>query len=345
MKKSAAYIDEDHHILDHIAPLCYILNIPLCTDDEKTLTLAKKYYPKVKTSFHLNVFEHLTKNFQALFSCKLWHSSIIASQKHLDLIFCPHGNSDKGIIDKKLLSAYSVQKNVLLYGEQMIDRLKKLKVFDKIKSYKIIGNYRYSYYLAHKKFYDDLAKKEVFSKLDPKNKNILYAPTWKDTENSSSFFSICKKLIDQLPQNYNLIIKLHPLLEKKEPVLFYQTLPENLPSNVLILDAPIVFPILDKTDIFLADFSSVGYDFLIFQKPMFFFDHLQRNSKNKLSFQLHKAGYQILQKDYENIFSFIEEKIKTWPKKFVKEQKELYRYAFGTKKSLAQIKKDILSVF
>jgi hypothetical protein len=333
--KIAAFADEDTHILDHIAPLCFILDIPMYIGDETTYLIAKKYYPQVNINLCKNVFNFLTKNFQTLISCKLWHPSLFLIHEKIKFIFCPHGNSDKGFINKSLLQAYAFQGGLFLYGNQQLDNLKKLNILKSLPPYKKIGNFRYSFYLNQKAFYDDLAQKEIFSKINPKNKTILYVPTWKDSENSTSFFSICKKLIKTLPKDYNLIIKVHPLLEKRDPSLFYQTLPENLPSNVLILNTPLVFPILEKIDILLGDFSSIGYDFLIFEKPMFFIDHLQRNSKTS-SLNLHKCGISIPKTHYNNIYSFIEKNL-SWKKSL--KQKKMFLYAFGKTLSLNELKK------
>src|SRR6185436_7753423 len=67
------------------------------------------------------------------------------------------------------------------------------------------------------------------------------------------------------------IIKLHPLLEQKNPEKFYPIIKYADRKNIVVVhDFPAVFPILSRVDLFLGDFSSVGYDFLAFERPMGF---------------------------------------------------------------------------
>jgi len=346
MKKIAAvYYDSVNAHLDHIIPLSFLLNIPIYFEDEKLYKLAKKFYPQTNIILKQPLtYSFLAENYDILISCDNWlaedkFSFTSLNKKNIKLVFCPHGNSDKGYIMKAKMQAYALQDMVLLYGNHMINFLKKLNVFDHLKQYATVGNFRLSFYKKFKKFYDDLTNKIVFSKFFKKNKTILYAPTWKDQENSSSFFDIFKKLIKKVPPHYNLIIKPHPNLEKKNPVKFYQLYEEKFPNNILFLeDFPLIYPLLNNCDIYLGDFSSIGYDFLYFCKPMFFLDHLQRNSFNKSLF-LYKCGKAIDKKYWNNIFPYIESNLNN---NFKKTQKKIYDYTFGKEKTLLKIKNKIL---
>ena len=260
--------------------------------------------------------------------------------KKVHTVWCPHGNSDKGHIVKNKMQAYALQDMVFIYGNHMIELLKKINVFQNLQHYIIIGNFRLSFYKKYKKFYDNLAAKEIFSKLDPKNKTILYAPTWKDLENSTSFFEIFEKLFNNIPSHYNLIVKPHPNLEIKNPVEFYKIYQEKLPKNILFLNEfPLIYPLLNKCDIYLGDFSSIGYDFLYFQRPMFFIDLIQRDPKNHPSLFLYRCGQSIDKKYWDNIFSFVNSHMNT---KYSLKQKEIYTFAYGKEKRLSQIKQTIL---
>lgn len=345
MTKKIAAINygSSFHLLDHIAPLSYILDVPLFVDDENCFQKLKIFYPEVQSHLKEDLsFGFLAKNFDALFSCNPWFSEDKFSfntlhNKNMQLIFCPHGNSDKGHIDKVNMFCYTMQDAVLLYGSHMIDLLKTLNVYKHLKKSKVIGNFRLQYYQKFKKFYDDLLNALVFSKLNSDNKTILYAPTWKDNENSTSFFKIFENLIKTVPSNYNLIIKLHPNLEKKHPTEFYQIYETNLPSNILLIeDLPLIYPLLNKCDIYLGDFSSIGYDFLYFQKPMFFLDPFDRDQKKDPSLSLFKCGSKIDKKYWNNIFFFIESNLNFNSLKSI--QKKTYEYAFGKERSINQIK-------
>ncbi len=347
MKKKIAAVNfaSSFHLLDHIAPLAYILDIPLFVDNKKSFNLLKTFYPQVASQLEENLsIQFLAKNFDTLISCKWWFAEdkfFLKNfyNKDITLIFCPHGNSDKGHINKANMLAYAMQDIVFLYGEHMKDLLKTLNVYKKLKKYVIVGNFRLAFYKKFKKFYDDTVDKKIFSKLNPQKKTILYAPTWKDLENSTSFFQISKKLIQNDLCDFNLIIKPHPNLEEKNPAQFYQALPKKIPPNVFWLDNfPLIYPLLNRCDIYLGDFSSIGYDFLYFQRPMFFLDPHNRDKKNPSLF-LQKCGKQIKKNKWNDIFSFIQ---KNETSTFQTIQKKMYNYAFGKHLKINTLKQKIL---
>lgn len=349
MKRVAAVnFGESTHILDHIAPLAYCLQIPLFVNDEKNFELLKKFYPQVKVVYEEEIsFDFLAKNFDALVSCKRWNtedkfSFVNFYNKDMKIIFCPHGNSDKGHINKANMLGYATHDAVMLYGNHMIDLLKKLNVYKKLNQYSIIGNFRLSFYKKFKEHYNEIIRKQVFSKLNPQYKTILYAPTWNDLEDSSSFFEVFQKLIKKVPDDYNLIVKLHPHIEERDPVAFYQVYENNLPPNILLLEEfPLVYPLLNSVDVYLGDFSSIGYDFIYFQKPMFFFDHHQRDPLKDQSLFLHRCGTQIPKGHWDNIFTFIQDNLSD---KFKEQQMKIYDYAFGKELEMTQVKENFSKV-
>ena len=334
MKKNIAALiyGNNKHYIDHLAPICYFLNIPLLTNEEEIFLLIKKYYPNVNAALVDNreVNFYLVKNFDKIISCitkDLFDLDFRFQQdvlnKEIEIIWCPHGNSDKG----KTLFFMEALKNAsvaLVYGNKMKDFLKEKKVFHTIGSIIEIGNYRYLYFEKNKKFYDQIIKNKIFSHLDRFNKNILYAPTWKDSENSSSFFCYTEKLINSLPKKYNLIIKLHPntILKNELKIELLKEMHQN--KKVLFLNnfTPI-YPLLNITDIYIGDFSSISYDFLKFDRPMFFL----KGENQKLKSDMFECGHII---EEENIFEQIENNLKK--QIFLKEKKELlYNYTFGCK--------------
>lgn len=312
----------DTHLLDHIAPLAWHIDAPLIVTEEKNEILAKKYYPHVQTrriedlEFHL---KELT-GFDALIECKYWapHLKELFKRLHgknIELIFCPHGQSDKGY-RSSLLAPYAQQDGVLLYGELLIEMLKELKVWPEIRRFARIGDFRLAHFFQHQDFYDDIVEREVFSYLPSKRKTLLYAPTWNDADGSSSFFERGPSLIEELPREWNLIVKIHPLLKQREPAHYERILAlfEKKQNVLLLEDIPLIHPILKRVDAYLGDASSVGYDFLYFQRPMFFF--------SKYPGRLEGAGSVI--PPGAPVFPWIEEH--PIPKRA--EQKELYAKTF-----------------
>lgn len=237
--------------LDHLAPLCYLLEIPLVVTEREHLTLGKKFYPMVDFQYislsELSL-DHIAKHYDTILTCgKFWALELkplmqMLFNKDIRFVFSPHGYSDK----EELLGKPVAQDIDLRYDE--------------------MGNIRHWFYRKHKEHFDALA--EDFFKTD--KKTVLYAPTWETTATSTSFFESTGKIISELSQSYHLLIKLHPLLEENDPASFHRILGQYENTATFILDFPPVYPLLEKTDIYLGDFSSVGYDFLAYDRPMFF---------------------------------------------------------------------------
>jgi hypothetical protein len=251
--------------------------MPLITTEERNFELARCYYPEVEVrnveDLESKLFS-LAEEFDVLFECKYWapHLKSLFRElygKKMRLVFCPHGQSDKGY-KAPLLASYAGQDIVLLYGKLLIQMLKDLSIWPAISNYAIVGNYRLKFYQKHRLFYDDLISSQF--PLDSKKRTLLYAPTWRDLEAGSSFFQYGPKIISESPSDWNLIVKVHPLLEQRDPAYFYSisALVEKKSNAILIHEFPPIYPLLAKADIYLGDASSVGYDFLAFERPLFF---------------------------------------------------------------------------
>ncbi len=272
MRCAALNTGPDFHLLDHIAPLADLLKCPLLVTEEKNEELAKRYYPQVSTRFIPDLefrLKEIAEQFDALFECKYWqpHLKLLFQtlyNKEMQLIFCPHGQSDKGY-QAPLLAPYSLQDGVLVYGPLMLQMLKELQI--EIPKHKVVGNYRLAFYQKYRSFYDGL-----LPKLDRSMPTLLYAPTWRDLDGASSFFEFGTKVFSELPKNWNLIVKLHPLLRQRDPHSLEPLLSKTLKPNIFLIEEfPPVYPLLSIADLYLGDASSIGYDFLYFQKPLYFF--------------------------------------------------------------------------
>ena len=241
--------------LDHLAPLCFLLEIPLIVTDECHRALGEKFYPMVDLQYiplEDLTLEYIANHFDAILTCgKFWAMELIPLiemlyGKKIRFIFSPHGNSDK----EALLNRPVSQDIDLTYGKEGIP----------------IGNIRYWFYKKHKAHFDDFAQDFFRSE----KKTVLYAPTWETNATTTSFFESTGKIISTLSNSHNLLIKLHPLLEENDPAAFHRIIGMYEDQVQFILDFPPVYPLLDKTDIYLGDFSSIGYDFLTYDRPMFF---------------------------------------------------------------------------
>lgn len=329
VKSCALNVTFRNSFIDHITPLASLLNIPLIVSDEKNEELTRRYYPEVALRYWPDIeyrIKEIAEEFDVLFGCDYWGDAQktafrLHTQKQLQLIFCPHGQSDKGY-NSSFLAPYARQEVVLLYGNLMKEMLIDLQIWDKIPRSLVVGNFRRLYYEKHRERMSELAEVEIFSRLTRKNRTLFYAPTWNDFEQSGTFFEFGERLFQELPSDWNLLIKIHPDLAQHDPVLYYRlSLFEKKRSNFLLIEEfPPIYPLLEQVDVYLGDYSSIGYDFLSFQKPMFF---LQKPHLAKA--RLHACG-KILDTS-ENLFVSIERELSK-PAEYKEAQKELYRQAF-----------------
>lgn len=328
--------------LDHLAPMCSLLDIPLVVTEESLQIAAQKSY--IDLIVHLYDYEdaaiQVVKNFDIVISSlpSPTFQSIFMVAEHLVRkkllnIWCPHGNSDKGE-NTYFFEALSEETVALCYGTQMIEKLKRKNVFGSINLILEIGNYRYLHYKKMKPFFDKLLQ-SYFKSLNPKNQKVLYAPTWREEENST-LLSDLEVLIKNLPENMDLIIKLHPntLIQKEHELLSIYAKYESYPNIVFLSDFPSIYPILDSIDIYLGDTSSIGYDFLVFDKPMFFL-----NTDNT---PLSKAGITVSIKDpkiFDQIKGYFPDSTLS------ANRKKLYEEAFNKDASLDNLLQEILSFY
>jgi len=344
MRYLALDLSNDSRFLDHLCPLCHIIDMPLLVVDEEKQKTINKYYPQVKVIYIPNdklSYEMLVKEYDCFFQSTFFQDSLLTyfanlQQKNIRLIYCPHGNSDKGYFSSMFVPIKH-QDIILIYGKQMHERLKKLSLRTAHQPYVTTGNYRKFFYHKFQNFYDNIIEKEITSHLNKKKKNILYAPTWNDKEKSSSFFTFVKKAL-KLKEEFNLIIKPHPFMQEEKSSDYFSLLSmlEQEKDILLLQHFPLIYPLLKVCDGYVGDFSSIGYDFLYFEKPMFFF-HWQDSQKRFSSLQ--HCGIKI--KDADDVVFKIKKGLKNWSYQKKKKQLELYNYTFA-KKSINAIKNGLL---
>ncbi len=309
----------EHH-LDHLAPLCALKNIPLVVTDEQMATLTKKFYPQVTLmQLHYNEMPfEVVARFDTIFSTlpyrtleEIFFFPQKLLGKTLKTVWCPHGNSDKGH-QAPLMEALSQEAHLCLYGKKMRDFLQLKGAFNAEQTIEYVGNFRKAFAEKHREFYAQLVD-QTLPWLDPQKPTILYAPTWKDAENSSSLEAIMTYLQEQLPPHFNLIIKPHP----NQPV----------EGPYVLNNFPPIYPLLDRVDIYLGDLSSIGYDFLAYNRPMFFLNPNSRDAKTDPGLFLFRCGTEISRQDYPNIYKIIEKNLDN-DSRFAMIRQAMYHYTY-----------------
>lgn len=316
------------HHLDHLAPLCSLLDIPLITDVKQIYITCKKYYPMVDIRLQEGVdfsLEYLAKNFDTIFTSSRFYAKELRlllqmHGKEMQFIFCPHGNSDKGILNPEM-DPFQDQESAFIYGNQMRKRIENLKC--KPKNLFEIGNYRLHFYQKYKIFYDKIIRKEIACYFKEKRKVVLYAPTWQDMESSSSYFTVIDNLLRQVNDTFNLIVKPHPLLKEKYPseIMILTEKYRDHESVLILEDFSLIYPLLNIVDVYLGDFSSIGYDFLYFRRPMLFCNPSKRADEGCF---LHQCGITLK----EDLSDFSHH-IKGYEDTFQEKKKWIYNETFS----------------
>lgn len=341
------------HYIDHVGPICDLLEIPLIFFDETEQSLAKEFYPLLKTellSLMAFTFEYTLSHYDYLVASGIMGREVLKRkiqahekkfQKTLRFVHCPHGFSDKIVY----LSLAAHEDITLIYGQNHLDHFKALHVLDQLHAYVWVGNYRYLYYQKYKNHCDRITEEKIFSHFERKSPCILYAPTWSDYDDTSTFAVFCSRLITLLPDAYNLIIKIHPRLRIESEAEYTKIVNAcAYKRNVIIVDQfPLIYPLLARTDIYIGDASSIGYDFLTFSKPMFFLNKLRRDPFIDRRAYLFRCGTVVNPEDFDNLFSIIEESLPTDSQQFEAIRAEVYAYTFGNEHPLENIKEDILA--
>ncbi|MEM1282344.1 MAG: CDP-glycerol glycerophosphotransferase family protein [Chlamydiota bacterium] len=341
------------HYNDHLAPISVVMGIPLVVVETEDYEVCKNYYPDLiveMTEYHDFNPQYLIEHYDTLFMSDLWDRKVLKNKfkklekkyhKCMRNVHVPHGFSDKGFYIRKAAN----EDITLVYGQNMLDMFRNERVLHNLHQYVVTGNFRYSYFKMYEAFYDKLMKEKILSHLESSRKTILYAPTWMDLEKSSTYFDCIEQLLAKLPREYNMIVKPHPQLEIDDIAAYYRTLGicEKY-SNVLVLtDFPPIYPILKYSDLYIGDMSSIGYDYLAFNRPMYFINKKNRNpQKDRRSF-LFNCGIDIKIEEVPNIYEIIAETIDSDSDHFTNIRAEVWDYTFGRERSFEEIRKDIIN--
>ncbi len=256
--------DDSPHYIDHLAPFCALMDWPLVVWEDSIANAVRQFYPQVQL-IHDSI---VPPNVVACDNRALLKLYGITSGR---MLWLPHGLSDKGW-KSSFFETLGEEDLLLVYGQRMRDVLAAKKVTIPQLS---VGNFRWKFYQQHREFYNKLMTERFGDR-----RFILYAPTWEDSEKNSTLWDVLPKL------EQNVLVKVHPNTQKR----FMPEL-ERAKGRVEILeDFPPIYPLLDRTDIYIGDMSSIGYDFLHFNKPMFF---LCREKTQDESTFLMRCGTQI----------------------------------------------------
>jgi hypothetical protein len=91
--------------------------------------------------------------------------------------------------------------------------------------------------------------------------------------------------------------------------------------------------------------SSVGYDFLAFDKPMFFLNKQRRDPRTDRGLYLFRCGTEVKPDAYPLFYQILDKYLPNDKELFSDVRKATYRYTFGAERSFSDIKTDVIHAY
>jgi hypothetical protein len=342
--------------VDHLVPLCQIMKIPLLCTDPTIKEWVEIFYPEMEIfldeawdDFSLDLCLKDYDTFFYVDHSRNFHGSF---QFFEYTSHCParsvcglHGNSDK---KRNLfwIERFLDEDIVLLYGQYMIDFLREKGIWERMKNIILVGNYRWKFYQENQSFFDTLAKPLQFPRQSHR-KTVLYAPTWTSPnlrtewrEDYSSFFAVYQYVLDKIPEEFQIYVKIHPhfILHYPQEVQEIKQKYQESERIIFLNDIPLIYPFLQKVDFYIGDYSSIGYDFLSFNRPLFFININQRNPLYDRGVLLYLSGNSLFYEDLSRLYQILDRSLVEDPYKAIREK--MYTYTF-IERSLEEVKQQI----
>lgn len=320
MDYAGLIFDESFHYIDHLAPFCSLSHCPLIACEPSVAELVRLYYPDLEVIEAAPLKLSLPKHVIACDTRPILHAAF-PQMRNIEIFWLPHGNSDKGW--KSPFFEALQEETCLVYGQKMIDFMRQKNVRTKLFR---VGNFRWRYFDRHQSFYKKTIQEEIVPHLPKGNKNFLYAPTWEDSESNGCFWKVFTWLADALPNEVNLLVKLHPNTRRRFEVQLevLQGRYENKCNIFFLPEFPPIYPLLTLCDAYIGDMSSIGYDFLKLDKPLFFINNTGQDAQRDPSLFLYRCGTQIPLDRLTSLFNFNESE------ELSARRKEVYDYTFDS---------------
>lgn len=208
-------------------------------------------------------------------------------------------------------------------------------------SYEVVG-----YPKADRVFAGKLDKGAELKKyhLDSNKPTVLYAPTWNDRMGNTSIPKFGLEVIDGVPDDINLVIKLHPntlRYDKKHYPNLKAAAAQK--ANIVFIDfSADIIPVMAMADLLIGDISSVTHEFIAFQRPLVFLDSGFHLFNRKERTWIWQAGDVVRKRG--QVWSTVLDRL-AHPEVFVEKRKEIMEQIYykpdgnAAKRTAAAIKK------
>jgi len=338
---------ELHHI-EHLAPWCEALGIPLLLPEVPDLVPAAVAYPGVRVDRvagwampeaigRLGAAVRQRAPRVLLYSDLFGRSALRAlfgGQRDAPrVVYVPHGFSEKR---QDWARATAFQDVAVLYGQHAFDQLVALGVAGYLHHFILSGNLRRAYHERHAAWFR--ARLEPLGLTGPPaDRTLVYAPTWQDAIGSSSFFRAFAAFVTALPAGWRLVVKLHPHLEH-----FASTLDELATLTRgrdvhLVRASPLTYPFLDLADAYVGDMSSLAYDYLASGRPMFFTNATAGTPTDAAPSRLFACGTVVAPERFEDLYRIVDAAWASDAGRFGEARVALDRYTHAPQRSGADL--------
>lgn len=266
----AYYVDNSVHQIPSFIYIARALGGSVFTEGPDSWAVLQEFYRDVPAEFHPTVADVRAR------LTELRPEAVVQPDYTRNVLQLPfdtahiqvfHGTSDKTYGLSRKVRDYDL---LLLPGrrsEQVMGRARLLRPGH----YAVVG-----YPKADRVFRGELPKEACAARLglDARRPAVLYAPTWRDHEQNSSLAKFAAEILTTVPDEYNLIVKLHPCTKQRDPK--YYSLVERLaaakPNIQLLGYEHDVIPVMGAADLLLCDISTVSHEFLCFDRPLVFLE-------------------------------------------------------------------------
>jgi hypothetical protein len=306
-----------HHV-EHLAPWCALLDMPLLLADVPSLDAIAGDYPGVRFERMPGVVipervDGLAQTiairaprvvfYSELFARRLLRPMFGNRPDPIRVVYVPHGYSEKR---QDWARTTAFQDVAVLYGEAAYDQLVAFGVAGDLNRYVLSGNLRREWHARHASFFR--ARLAALG-LDgpPPARTLLYAPTWQDAIGSSSFFAAFQAFVDGLPAGWRLLVKLHPHLERASAAVDALAARARGRDVRLLRGQALCYPFLDIADAYVGDMSSLAYDYLAYGRPMFFTNPTAGTAGDAAGSRLYGCGTVVAQDRYDDLYRIVDD--------------------------------------
>jgi CDP-glycerol glycerophosphotransferase (TagB/SpsB family) len=221
----------------------------------------------------------------------------------LRVVYVPHGYSEKR---QAWAMGTAFQDVAVLHGQAAYDQLEAFGVAGELRHWLYSGNLRSAYYERHAAFFR--ARREALGVGGPAPaRTLLYAPTWQDAIGSSSFFDAFAAFVDGLPSGWRLVVKLHPHLERRADAIDALAARCRGRDVRLVRAQALCYPFLDVADAYVGDMSSLAYDYLAYNRPMFFTNPTAGAPADAAGSRLFACGTVIAPERYADLYRIVDD--------------------------------------